>query len=44
MYRQWSLYVPSVATICTVGGHYMYRRWSLYVPSVVTICTVSSDS
>jgi len=26
MYRQWSLYVPPVATMCTAGGHYMYRQ------------------
>jgi len=32
MYRQWSLYVPPVVTICTA-------QWSLYVPPVVTICT-----
>jgi len=40
MYRQWSLYVPPVVTICTT-------QWSLYVPhsgqymyhTVVNICT-----
>ena len=32
MYRQWSLYVPSVVTI-------YLAHWSLYVPPVVTICT-----
>jgi len=41
MYRQWSLYVPPVVTICTANGHYMYRQWSLYVPPVVTMCTAS---
>jgi len=41
MYRQCSLYIPSVVTICTASGHYMYRQWSLNVPPVVTICTVS---
>jgi hypothetical protein len=32
MYRQWSLYVQPVVTICTASGHYMYSQWSLYVP------------
>ena len=34
MYRQLSLYVPPVVTICTASGHYIYR-------TVVTICTAS---
>jgi hypothetical protein len=41
MYRQWSLYVPPVVTVCTASGHCIYRQWSLYVPPVVTICTAS---
>ena len=41
MYRQWSLYVPPVVTICAASCHYMYRQLSLYVPPVVTICTTS---
>jgi hypothetical protein len=43
VYRQWSLYVPPVVTICTASGHYMYRQWSLYVPLVVTVCTASGN-
>ena len=39
MYRQWSLYVPPLVTICTASGQYMYRQWSLNVPPVVNICT-----
>jgi len=41
VYRQRSLYVPTVVTICTASGHYMYRQWSLYVLPVVTVCTAS---
>jgi hypothetical protein len=33
MYRQWSLYVSPVATICTASGHYMYHQWSLCTAS-----------
>ena len=33
MYRQWSLYVPPLVTICTASGH--------YVPPLVTVCTAT---
>ena len=29
MYRQWSLYVPPVVTICTASGHYTYRQFNI---------------
>jgi hypothetical protein len=41
MYRQWSLYVSPVVTVCTASGHYMYRQWALDVSPVVTVCTAS---
>jgi len=29
MYRQWSLYVLPVVTICTANGHYMYGHTNI---------------
>jgi hypothetical protein len=29
MYRQWSLYVSSVVTVCTTSGHHMYRQFNI---------------
>ena len=33
MYRQWSLYVPPLVTICTASGHYTYRQFNTLQPS-----------
>jgi len=43
MYRQWSLYVPPVVTICTASGHYMYRQFNtqqFYVLPTVYLCVL----
>ena len=42
MYRQWSLYVPPVVTICTTSGHICTTSGhNTYVSPMITICTAS---
>jgi len=46
MYRQWSLYVQPVVTICTTSGHYVCRQFNiqqLYVQPTQCIYVFSVD-